>query len=82
MPRYVFPIVCANDRCLDMLGQRTMTTSDMMEGWSWTVDGMFSYDGREVALCPNCTLRFANRVELKPAVSYSSTKRESLPRDT
>ena len=70
MVRYVYPVVCANDRCVDVLGQRTVTTSDMMEEWSWTVDKLFSYAGVEAALCPNCTLRFANRVQLRPAVSY------------
>lgn len=77
MTRYVFPVVCANDQCrdIDAFGQRVMTTSDMLQGWSWTTDRMFSYDGREVALCPDCTLRYADCIQLTPAVSYSGQRR-------
>ena len=63
MAHYIFPIICIGPNCADELGQRTMTTTDMLEGWTLTRDRLFSYDGNEVWLCPNCTLRWEARLQ-------------------
>lgn len=77
-----YPIVCAGDcraKCGnadEMPEQITHTDADHLNGWTFTNDPRFSYDGEYVWVCPECSKRFPPTA-IRFVLRYGALQREA-----